>query len=91
MDCGCESVPDALRCRVAVKKSRRPTAPSVREIAPIIRPLLNPVVKPVLSRLDRHEELLRELKEALNIQFKRTAEIQAQLDQLIGALSKGRP
>lgn len=56
----------------------------------IIKPLLKPVVAPVLTRLDRHEKLLEEMKNALEIQFKRTAAIQAQLDVLIGSLAKQR-
>lgn len=57
-------------------------------IKPLLRPLLEPVVEPVLERLARNEKLLSELKEALEIQFKRTAQIQAQLDVLIARLSK---
>ena len=64
--------------------SKRP--PPVKEILP----LLKPVVQPVLSRLDRHEQLLEELKTALDLQFKRTAQIQAQLDQLLANFSKTR-
>lgn len=59
-------------------------APSIRQI----KPLIEPIVEPVLERLDRHEELLTELKEALDIQFKRTAEVQAQLDKITAMLAK---
>ena len=71
---------------------RRPASPSPEELAPllkpIIKPLLKPVVEPVLQRLDRHEELLTEMKAALDIQFKRTAEVQAQLDRITSLLSE---
>ena len=63
--------------------SKRP-APSLQQIKPLVEPL----VEPVLERLDRHEELLRELREALEIQFKRTAEVQAQLDRITAMLAK---
>jgi len=61
-------------------------APSLQQIKPLIEPL----VEPVLERLDRHEELLTELKQALEIQFKRTADVQAQLDKITAMLSKSR-
>ncbi len=41
-----------------------------------------------MIRLDRHEKLLEDVKDALAIQFKRTAEIQAQLDLLLARLPK---
>jgi len=65
---------------------KRPAAgaPSIRQI----KPLIEPIVEPVLERLDRHEDLLMELKEALDIQFKRTAEMQAQLDKITAMLAK---
>jgi hypothetical protein len=72
------------------KQSRAPVVPSIKEIVRIVKALLEPVVEPVLSRLDRHEQLLEELKAALDIQFKRTAQIQAQLDHLIAELAKRR-
>ena len=71
-----------------------PKRPSTRPpvlvdgLGPVIKPLLRPLVKPVLTRLDRHEQLLEELKAALEVQFKRTAAIQARLDHLIATLSK---
>ena len=68
--------------------SKRP-APSLQQIKPLIKPLM-PLVEPVLERLDRHEELLTELKQALEIQFKRTADVQAQLDKITSMLSKSR-
>ena len=67
--------------------SKRP-ASSLQKIKPLIKPLVEPLVEPVLERLDRHEELLTELKEALDIQFKRTAEVQAQLDKITAMLAK---
>ena len=69
---------------------RRPATPSPQNLPPllkpIVKPLLKPVVEPVLERLDRHEELLSEIKAALEIQFKRTAELQAQLDRITALL-----
>jgi hypothetical protein len=53
-----------------------------------LKPLLKPIVEPVLARLDRHEALLEELKTALEIQFRRTAEVQAQLDKILSTLAK---
>jgi hypothetical protein len=71
---------------------RRPASPSPEDLAPllkpIVKPLLKPVVEPVLQRLDRHEQLLTEMREALDIQFKRTAEVQAQLDRIASLLSE---
>lgn len=57
-------------------------------IRPLIKPLIKPVVEPLLNRLDRHEQLLEELKAALEIQFKRTAAVQAQLDQILATLTR---
>ena len=37
---------------------------------------IQPLVEPVLERLDRHEELLTELKGVLEVQVKRTADVQ---------------
>ncbi len=65
----------------------RPRGKAPRAIAAALKPLIpvvvKPVVQPVVARLDRHEELLRELKAALDVQFQRIASIQAQLDSLI--------
>lgn len=67
-------------------KKRRQSRPAaaLAEIAP----LLKPVVAPVLSQLDRHAEMLEEIREAMQVQFKRTAQIQAQLDKLMASLAK---
>jgi hypothetical protein len=57
------------------------------------------LVEPVLARLERQERLLKELTATqermlgevaakLDLQFRRTATIQAQLDRLIATLSK---
>ena len=70
------------------KRPAKPPAISAHALAPVIKPLLEPVVEPVLTRLDRHEKLLEEVKTALDVQFKRTAAIQAQLDQLAATLSR---
>jgi hypothetical protein len=44
--------------------------------------VIKPVVQPVLKRLDRHEELLTELRETLRVQFERIAQMQVQLDRI---------
>ena len=67
----------------AKRRKSRPTT-VLAEIAP----LLQPVVAPVLSQLDRHAEMLEEIRQALQVQFKRTAQIQAQLDKLIATVAK---
>ena len=73
-------------------KRRPASSPSAQlsVLTPIIKPLLKPVVEPVLEKLDRHEALLAEMKQALEIQFKRTAEMQAQLDRITALLAKSR-
>ena len=67
-------------------KKRRPSRPTA--VLTEIAPLLKPVVAPVLSQLERHAELLDEIRDALQVQFKRTAQIQAQLDKLIATVAK---
>ena len=62
-------------------KQRRAVSSGLRDI----KPLVKPIVEPVITRLDRHEELLQDLKAALEVQFRRTAQIEAQLDQLLAA------
>lgn len=69
-------------------KRNPPPAVPVTRLKPLLKPLLKPVVEPVLDRLDRQEKLLQELKMALEVQFKRTAAIQAQLDQIVARLPK---
>ena len=71
------------------KRQARPALP-IHALAPVLKPLIEPVVEPVLTRLDRVEKHLEEVKTALDVQFKRTAAIQAQLDHLITTLSKTR-
>ena len=73
-----------------MRAKRRPPRAAPSEILPFIKPLLEPVVEPVLERLDRNEKLLLELKAALDIQFKRTAQIQAQLDTLVARFARRR-
>ena len=68
---------------MAAKKGPAPTIP-----LSALRTLLKPVVEPVLTRLDRTEKLLAEVKSALDIQFRRTADMQAQLDRIAAHLSK---
>jgi hypothetical protein len=70
---------------VAAKRDTRSPA-DISSIAPVIEPLIKPLVEPVMIRLDRHEKLLEEMKDALAVQFKRTAAIQAQLDILVARL-----
>ena len=53
---------------------------------PALKPALQPIIEPVVSRLDRHEELLSEVKATLDVQFRRIAAIQAQLDHLLASL-----
>lgn len=72
----------------ARKPGSSPQSLALTDIGPSLKPLLEPVVAPVLERLDQHEGLLQELKAALDVQFKRTAAIQAQLDQVLAQLSK---
>jgi hypothetical protein len=67
-------------------KHRRPATPIQQQI----KPVLKPIVEPVLERLDRHEQLLDELKASLDIQFKRTAALQVQLDRILAAVAKTR-
>ena len=69
------------RSRPARRKPALVVLPDV--IKPIIPILVKPIVKPVIERLDSHEKLLHEVKAALDIQFKRIAAIQAQLDHLV--------
>ena len=52
--------------------------------AAVIKPLIKPIVKPVVERLDQHEDILRALQSAFDIQLTRIAQIQAQLDHLLG-------
>jgi hypothetical protein len=73
-----------------VQAKRLRSRAALTDIEPLIKPLLKPVVEPVIERLDRSEKLLRELKAALDIQFKRIAQIQAQLDILAASLDKRR-
>jgi hypothetical protein len=69
-----------------VTKSRRaPATRPTNATLPKIAPMLKPLVEPVLIRLDRHEQLLEGVRAALDVQFQRTAAIQAQLDLLIAA------
>jgi hypothetical protein len=69
-----------------VQKSRKSKArPPTLRVAAVIKP----IVAPVVSRLDRHEELLLELKSALDIQLRRIGAIQAQIDHLIAASRNG--
>ena len=80
-------MPQSARRRARAKTPTRTPKGNgdiLRVLKPIIPAIVTPVVEPVVMRLDRHEELLRELKKGFDIQFKRIAEIQAQLDALLG-------
>lgn len=70
------------------KRPAKSPAIPVEVLAPVLKPLIRPVVEPVLTRLDRVEKLLEEMKTAADVQFKRTAAMQAQIDQLLAMLSK---
>ena len=70
------------KTRSRAKGQRRP-------ISAIIPPLVKPFVEPVVKRLDRHEQLLLDVKSSLEVQFTRIADMQAQLDLLIAAYRKG--
>ena len=77
------------------KRTRATSLVALRQLKPVLKPL----VEPVLTRLERQERLLKELTATqdrllgevtakFDLQFKRTATIQAQLDRLIATLSK---
>jgi hypothetical protein len=74
----------AMPPALAKKTSRLPVAIPVHAL----KPVLQPIIKPVVERLDKHEELLVAMKGTLDVQFRRIAAMQAQLDHLIAALSK---
>ena len=61
----------------------RPDNTVLAALKPLIPVVVRPVVEPVVERLDRHEELLLELKASLDVQFQRIAAIQAQIDTLL--------
>jgi hypothetical protein len=72
-------------------RPRRKPAPSLlRAIKPLIPVVVKPVVETVVSRLERHEQLLEDLKAALAVQFQRIAAMQAQLDQLVATRTQPR-
>ena len=58
----------------------------LEQLAPALKPALDPVV----DRLDSLEKTVLEIRGALDVQFKRTAAIQAQLDRLLAELAKSR-
>ena len=53
---------------------------------PALKPVLKPIIEPVVERLDRHENLLHELKNSLDVQFQRIAALQAQMDHLVASI-----
>lgn len=71
-----------------VPTRRRPIAAvPVEELAPAFEP----VIEPVVERLGRLEKVVLDIREALDVQFKRTAAMQAQLDRLLAEITKLRP
>jgi hypothetical protein len=68
------------------KRSRLPVTVPVRVLKPVLKPIIEPIIEPVVIRLDKHEELLLEVKSALNVQFTRIAALQAQMDHLLATL-----
>ena len=72
-----------LRCSRDSLDPNAPQTPSFRRSRLATnQALITPLVEPVLERLDRHEELLTELRRTLKIQFKRIADMQAHLDEI---------
>ena len=74
-----------LSSAVAKKKPRRRLPKAIP--LPALRPVLKPIIEPVVVRLDKHEDLLHEVKAALDVQFQRIAALQAQMDHLLAKLS----
>lgn len=72
-------------------KRRTIAAVPVEELVPVLKPALEPVIEPVVERLDKLEKTVLEIKEELDVQFKRTAAIQAQLDRLLAEITKLKP
>ena len=58
-------------------KKRRRSGGTRLPIGAIIPPLVKPIVEPVVKRLDRHEQLLLDMKSTMDVQFTRIAEMQA--------------
>ena len=56
---------------------------------PVLKPVLKPIIEPVVLRLDRHEDLLLQMKTTLDVQFQRIAALQAQMDHLLATI-RGR-
>lgn len=71
--------------------AKRPVAVPVEALAPVLKPVLEPIVEPVVERLGRLEKAVLEVREGLDIQFKRTAAMQAQLDRLLAEITKLKP
>lgn len=68
---------------MAKRKIRRPPkSVPIRALTPVLKPIIQPVV----VRLDKHEELLLEMKAALDVQFQRIAAMQAQMDHLLASV-----
>ena len=76
-----------LPSAVAKKGSRRVVKViPILALKPALKPVIKPLIEPVVLRLDKHEDLLFELKTALDVQFRRIAAMQAQMDHLIATL-----
>lgn len=67
-----------------------PAKALVAALKPLIPVVVKPVVAPVLERLDQHEELLLSMKAVLDVQFKRIAAIQAQLDDMVALTRRAK-
>jgi hypothetical protein len=61
----------------------KPAKDLIQALKPILPAVITPVVAPVMERLDRHEQLLLDVKRVLDVQFERIASMQAQLDLMI--------
>ena len=61
------------------------TKSKARRKVPLHAAVIKPLAKPVISRLDRHEGLLLELRMAADVTNKRISAIQFQLDELIAS------
>ena len=55
-------------------------------LKPVLKPILKPMIEPVVMRLDRHEDLLLQMKTTLDVQFQRIAALQAQMDHLLATI-----
>jgi len=73
--------------RSDVPRKRSPATSTPRSSRSGVR-LGAPSVRALVGRVDAHEKMLGELKNALEIQFVRIAQLQAQFDKLESAVGK---